>query len=353
MGFYVRKSLRAGPFRFNLSNSGIGVSAGVPGFRVGMGPRGNYVHMGGGGIYYRATLGPSGSRAATPALSPEMIPASTGIGEMQAIESGDVLGMVDSSSEQLLKEIREKHQKIALAKVAGWGTAALAVLMVMNGVGESGVIGVVIAGLVLTLAAMYYDQIRKSVVLFYELDADAEERFERFHEGFESLRGARRIWHVSARADVIDQKRNAGANSVIERQPVQCGTSGPPFLKTNVAVPSIPVGAQVLYFFPDRVLVYDRGNVGAVGYSALRMDTWPTRFIEDQGVPGDARVVDRTWRFVNKQGGPDRRFKDNREIPVCLYEAVHFKSDTGLNELLHLSRLGASEAFAAALRRLA
>jgi hypothetical protein len=57
VGFYVRKSLKAGPFRFNLSTSGIGVSAGVPGFRVGTGPRGNYVHMGRGGVYYRATLG--------------------------------------------------------------------------------------------------------------------------------------------------------------------------------------------------------------------------------------------------------------------------------------------------------
>jgi len=57
MGFYLRKSLRAGPFRFNLSKSGLGVSAGIPGFRVGAGPRGNYVHVGAHGVYYRATLG--------------------------------------------------------------------------------------------------------------------------------------------------------------------------------------------------------------------------------------------------------------------------------------------------------
>ena len=57
MGFYVRKSLKAGPFRFNLSKSGVGVSAGVPGFRVGSGPRGNYVHVGAHGVYYRASLG--------------------------------------------------------------------------------------------------------------------------------------------------------------------------------------------------------------------------------------------------------------------------------------------------------
>jgi hypothetical protein len=34
MGFIYRKSLKAGPFRINLSKSGVGLSAGVPGFRV-------------------------------------------------------------------------------------------------------------------------------------------------------------------------------------------------------------------------------------------------------------------------------------------------------------------------------
>jgi hypothetical protein len=68
VGFCIRKSLSAGPFRFNLSKAGVGVTVGVPGFRVGTGPRGNYVHMGRGGVYYRATLGgqtrPAGAHAA-------------------------------------------------------------------------------------------------------------------------------------------------------------------------------------------------------------------------------------------------------------------------------------------------
>ena len=38
LGLYIRKSIKAGPFRFNLSKSGIGVSAGVPGFRIGNAP---------------------------------------------------------------------------------------------------------------------------------------------------------------------------------------------------------------------------------------------------------------------------------------------------------------------------
>lgn len=67
MGFYIRKSFRAGPIRLNLSKSGLGLSAGVTGLRVGTGPRGAYVHGGRGGLYYRkyAGSGRSGERAAT------------------------------------------------------------------------------------------------------------------------------------------------------------------------------------------------------------------------------------------------------------------------------------------------
>jgi hypothetical protein len=40
MGFYYRKSVNLGPFRVNLSKSGMGYSVGGRGFRVGTTPRG-------------------------------------------------------------------------------------------------------------------------------------------------------------------------------------------------------------------------------------------------------------------------------------------------------------------------
>ncbi|WP_409245980.1 DUF4236 domain-containing protein [Enterobacter cloacae] len=46
MGFYVKKSIRVGPMRFNLSKSGVGASIGIKGLRIGTGPRGNYIHIG-------------------------------------------------------------------------------------------------------------------------------------------------------------------------------------------------------------------------------------------------------------------------------------------------------------------
>lgn len=65
VGFYVRTSLRADPFRLNLSKPDLGVSVGVPGFRIGFGPRGNYIYVGAAGRNYRATETPKPGLAVT------------------------------------------------------------------------------------------------------------------------------------------------------------------------------------------------------------------------------------------------------------------------------------------------
>ena len=56
MGFIYRKSISAGPFRLNVSKRGIGVSAGVPGFRVtqsSTGRRYTTFNLPGSGMSYR------------------------------------------------------------------------------------------------------------------------------------------------------------------------------------------------------------------------------------------------------------------------------------------------------------
>ncbi|TDX48315.1 DUF4236 domain-containing protein [Orenia marismortui] len=58
MGLFFRKSFKAGPIRLNLSKSGIGVSAGVKGARVGVSSKGKgYVSGSAGPLRYRKTIG--------------------------------------------------------------------------------------------------------------------------------------------------------------------------------------------------------------------------------------------------------------------------------------------------------
>lgn len=353
MGFYIRKSISVGPLRFNLSKSGVGLSAGVRGFRVGTGPRGNYVHMGRYGVYYRETLSPP--RARNPAVHSNnagpQIPAHTHE-PLRDIDSSDVSEIRDSSSAALLNELDVKRQKWRLLPFVA---AALLVTLLAGSRYAWPVwllVLIAIVGAVGLYLAYQRDALEKTVVLFYELDPDMETVFAQLHNAANAMGASNGLWHIEASGAVRNRKYHAGAGSLVRRKGTFCRPTEPPFLKSNVAPIGVGVGRQTLYFFPDRVLVFDRNGVGAVSYERLDVEVSATRFVEDGRVPSDAKVVDRTWQFVNKKGGPDRRFKSNRELPVCLYDEVSLSSSTGLNEVIQLSRYGTAAGFAAALHTL-
>jgi hypothetical protein len=82
MGLRFSKSFTSGPGRINLSKSGVGISFGTKGFRVGVGPRGTYANAAfpGAGVSYRKTLcAPGGRPQADSALSAEVILCVLGI----------------------------------------------------------------------------------------------------------------------------------------------------------------------------------------------------------------------------------------------------------------------------------
>jgi hypothetical protein len=99
----------------------------------------------------------------------------------------------------------------------------------------------------------------------------------------------------------------------------------------------LPAGRQKLYFFPNALMIYDAEGVGAISFSRVKCEVRAVAFTEEEQVPTDAPIVRRTWRYVNKKGGPDRRFSNNQELPVMGYGALALSSDTGLNELFYVS----------------
>ncbi len=78
----------------------------------------------------------------------------------------------------------------------------------------------------------------------------------------------------------------------------------------------------------------------------MRLTFTSVRFIETGTVPADSKIIDRTWAKVNKNGTPDKRFKDNYEIPVVRYGNIALQTSTGLNEEYEFSNYEFAEAFA-------
>ncbi len=363
MPFYFRKSVSAGPFRFNLSSGGVGVSVGVKGLRFGTGPRGHYVHAGRGGLYYRASLGggarPTHDLGPRPGLvqSPrERRPVQSSEPNVQMIEvsSSSVLEMTDERYGVLLEELNTKQSAMSSMVALGLISGLIAFFAVMTGGAAGAAFGAILV-LIALMVGSRLDAHRRSVVIVYDLEPDAAAAYEALTNAFDNLAASSMKWHVDAGGAVRDLhtwKRNAGASTIIDKRPTEFGYALPRVLKTNITPPFMKVGKETLYWLPDVVLVVESGKVGAVAYDQLEILWQDSRFIEEEVVPRDALVVGQTWKHPNKNGGPDRRFSNNRQLPICLYESIHLRSRNGLNELLQVSSNGRAQLLSAAARRL-
>src|SRR2546427_592132 len=104
MGLTFFRSVRFGPLRFNFSTSGIGVSAGIPGLRIGTGPRGAYVSAGSHGFRYRASLNSRlpGALARTKDPSLPVATSANDVVGTTVYETRDVMQLTDATATDLL-----------------------------------------------------------------------------------------------------------------------------------------------------------------------------------------------------------------------------------------------------------
>ena len=367
MALYLRKSIRFGPIRFNFSKSGIGVSAGFKGARLSTGPRGTYIHAGYNGFYYRQRLGQPEANTRT-VLGNGVTQSPSSVSERFVIETADVSALRETSITKLLDEINERASKTRIGPIALVLTVLATVLVctvaqavattivdlvdAQNAAGFPNFVALVasmpvaVVGLILSWQIHKGDELDRTTPLFYELEPEPAAKFRKIQEACSALSQTARAWRVHTNQRTWDWKRNAGASNLITRAPIHFGIQSPPYIATNVDVWSISLNELSLYFLPDYILVRQNKRYGAVSYGSLVVSFSPTQFIEDQGVPRDALVLDYTWRYVNKKGGPDRRFSNNFQIPIVQYGFLQLQSNTGLNVHLHTSSVAAASAFA-------
>jgi hypothetical protein len=210
-----------------------------------------------------------------------------------------------------------------------------------------------VGALALSFGAKQLDHYRRSVAVEYTPSGVAAEAVGALERSFASLSGSASVWSVQAEGATSDWKRHAGATRLNTRKRTYPQLHRPDCIRGSVSFPCVSFGRQELYFLPDAALFIDRQSVAALHYRDVTVSQRAVSFIEEEGTPSDTTVVGQTWRFVNKNGGPDRRFNGNRQLPICLYSEVDFRSQGGLNGRLHLSQSDAGETLAKVVAALA
>ncbi|MFC4009021.1 hypothetical protein ACFOY2_17450 [Nonomuraea purpurea] len=231
-----------------------------------------------------------------------------------------------------------------------WPVALLVTEVVSLALMERGLL-VNAVGLPVTLLIGLLDRRRAKVTVHY----DPQRVPPAFREVVDAMRGlqqAQRLWlvaHEQAVTNDHQRKTNAGASALFRREAAHPHLTGPKALIANVPVPTVRVKGFRLHLFPDTVLLQGGGQTLSLPYRALHAGFACTRTVEDEQVPSDTRIIGSTWLYVNKNGGPDRRFKDNRELPIVEYGRLTV-TGPDIDLVWQCSNVGALRALFTALR---
>lgn len=215
MGWYLRKSIGFGPFRVNLSKSGIGYSFGVRGARIGANSRGTYVRMGRGSVYYQKYLHTNSGRQQSQPVPFQPQPAADQ--ELaDVIQTANASSLQDSSATELLNELTVHYRKQRIAPIVLVLTGLLIGFGMLGSAPAWLEFSFLAVGTVAHAVATRADYRRKVVHLNYSLEPDAARAFAALLKGIEQLRYMGGLWRISSQEMNADTKYHAGAQYSIE-----------------------------------------------------------------------------------------------------------------------------------------
>jgi hypothetical protein len=172
--------------------------------------------------------------------------------------------------------------------------------------------------------------------------------FGKLVEAFTDLAGCARIWDVTSTRENDRYATRSFASTTVDRRHVRFAIAdGDEVLQTSAKSLRLQnANGADLDVFPGFVLLRDRADIALIDLREVTVEFSEARFVESDPVPPDAAVIGKVWAKSNKDGSPDRRFRDNYEIPLARYGEVQLRSSRGLNESYMFSSYDKAERFA-------
>lgn len=324
MGFRYRKSINlGGGFRINLSKSGVGYSWGTKGYRITKTAKGKIrstTSIPGMGISYTKEYG---------GRKQNSVPDENyNYYNTQEIQNADAKSI---TSDGLYEMLFAANKALSLRKI----NYVIGIVCLAIGI----VFPFALIGVVICICFLFYLKKRAIINLKYYFYDEQEKEVNERMRPLIKISESNKLWWISQTSCVINKKYSAGAANSVKRQRCVASTKVPfPFTCNSTAV-AFKSGKETLLFLPDKLFVMQGIKVGAVSYCDVTTSVRGTRFVEEELVPKDAKIVDYTWQYVNKSGAPDKRFQNNKKIPVCLYGEMEVRSGNGINTVIMFSNV--------------
>lgn len=194
------------------------------------------------------------------------------------------------------------------------------------------------------------------IAISFDMDTPVAGPHAKMLLAFDKLRNSQRSWILQTTQRIDRVRARSMADTVVSRGNAVLGRNADQLISTNDQPLAISVqnGRATAYFYPGFLLVTSSSTDDFAVIDLRELDVFydASSFTETESIPSDATMVGKVWAKSNKNGTRDRRFKDNRELPVMRYGHVGLWSQEGMDELLMFSRDDACREFVSAVKEL-
>lgn len=351
MALKFRKKIRVFPgFYLNLSKSGMSATVGMKGLSVNIGKKGTYLNTGipGTGIYDRQKIGDSLRNENFPHPDNEPFENNEFNDDTVEIKSYDpalttsegLFGLKESiiNAQKVKKELylesKVLHKKYLYAKF----------LLIFSYISLYGFIfkwfkeNYISKKQFAEEAEQDYKNFKLDIQ--FNLDSSILKEYEELKINFEKVKTSEKIWDITTSKSVDMIKERSAANKSLSRIEVKFSFSILDFINSDYqAIKFQNANGGDLLIYPGFLVIVGKkeSDFGLIDFRDLQIEHSSINFLETDSTPKDANIVGYTWKYVNKNGSPDKRYKDNYQIPIAMYYALNMKSNTGLFESFHFS----------------
>lgn len=310
MGIRFRKSINLGKgFRINMSKSGPGFSWGGKGFRVTKKANGGFrttAYIPGTGLSYQKDFSNplAGGHKKNTKKENKNIKDDT----REARDFG--LDFKNLESTGFKDVIDEAGVKYPLRKI-GLPIFILGIVLTFI---QPYLVVIAIIG-----ALMYFYKKESPVEIEYDFEGDAGEEYDLTNKLLAGILESDRVWLVTGLEADVDR------NVITDRLELRVKEGLKEGISTNVKTYSLIAGDLALSFLPDALLINKNGVNKAIDYKDLEVDLRSENFLEEERV-ADATFIEETYLHTNKDGSPDKRYKENPVLNLVEYGILEMKN---------------------------
>ena len=359
MAWKYRKRISVFPgFRLNLSKSGVSATVGIKGFNVNMGKNGSFVNAGlpGTGIYDRIKLDSKTVNNQIQQENQSKIPddmIEIKSYQPDKLTSDGLFGLKESiinarkTKEELKINADEVKSKMKKAQI----------LMVVSYIFIIGIFVKWFKENYISLKADAEDAEETygnfKLDIDFDMDSSIKSEYSSLKNCFNKLSASAAIWDITGTRSNDRVKTRSLAKTSMQREPVSFNMETLEYISSKYEAMKLhnSAGGDIL-IYPGFVIMANKKNsndFGIIEFRDIKIGHSDQNFIECESVPRNTIIVGKTWKYVNANGKPDKRFKDNPEYPIALYYKLTLETTKGFNEWYLFSNQETGKRFCEAL----